>query len=119
MDINAYGKFLIATAGLATIAYFLCLSALSAGRRLLASVHGWAALAILPVAGFFGPGMLELPAGVAVTATIAAGAVASTSLFYALAMTPKRFWYLHLLLVPVALTIAVSFVLAMFLLGGH
>lgn len=118
MEISSLGWLAIIVALANTVVFFVLGKELPLARRVFASIHGIAALAILPsvlaVAAVF-PQITEA-GGTLVSLLV--GGVAGVSIFYAIAAVRCR-WFYHLLHVPTMAVIAGGFVLTAFLLAGH
>lgn len=85
-------------------------------RRLFASIHGWAALLILPFSAYTASQYPDLKVGVGVPGILILGGVAAVSIFYALAIVKAR-WAYHLLHIPTIFIIATGFVGSLFVLA--
>ena len=119
MILSPLGIFLVASSLVASPVYFTLTSSLPARRRIFASIHGLTALSILPLAMLFETFLPGFGDTIGLAGIIVVGAVASASALFATSSLPGRQWFIHLLLIPVLVTIAYSCVLALFLFGGH
>lgn len=101
-----------------SIVFFVLGKDLSLAKRLFASVHGIAALAILPLTLLIAATFADFGETGGTIIMLIVGGIAGTSIFYAItAVRPQ--WYFHLLHVPTLAVIAGSFVFVRFLLYGH
>lgn len=101
-----------------SVVFFLLGKDLPAARRVFASVHGVVAIAILPVTMFAVAMLPNIGETGGTIIMLAVGAIAGTSVFYAIASVKTR-WYFHLLHVPTFAVIAGGFVYAAFFLSGR
>lgn len=118
VDISPLGWLAVIFPAASSIVFFILGADLPVSRRIFASIHGVAALAILPLT-FFAmaafPGISETSGTVLM---LVVGGIAGTSIFYAISVVRTQ-WYVHLLHVPTLAVIAGGFVFARFLLYGH
>lgn len=118
VSLSLLGWLAIVLPLLSSIAFFVLGKDLALARRLFASVHGLAAVAILPVIIVIMAGIPELSEIGGTVIMLLLGGAAGTSIFYSLAVVRTR-WFFHLLHVPTVAVIAASFVFALFLLSGR
>lgn len=101
---------------ISSIVFFVLAKELDLVGRLFASIHGWAALLVLPFSAYIASQYPGLRVGVGVPGTLILGGVAAVSIFYAIAMVGTR-WTYHLLHIPTALVVATGFVGSLFVLA--
>lgn len=118
MNVFEFGPYVAVIPFLSSIVFFLLSKEQRLLQRCLSSIHGWAALSILPLATLIGGHLANLRVGVGVPVILLLGGVSAVSVFYSMA-TLKRRWVYHLLHIPTVLTIALSFVLSLFVLADH
>lgn len=118
VDLSPLGWLAVSLPVASSVAFFILGKGLPLSRRIFASIHGVAALAILPLC-FFAmatfPGFSE---NSGIVLMLVVGGIAATSIFYAISVVRTQ-WYVHLLHVPTLAVIAGGFVFARFLLYGH
>jgi hypothetical protein len=101
---------------ISSIVFFVAAKEMDPVRRLFASIHGWAALLVLPFSAHIASQYPSLKVGVGLPGILVLGGVAAVSIFYAVAMVRVR-WTYHLLHIPTVLVIATSFVGSLFVLA--
>lgn len=85
-------------------------------RRAFASIHGWAALLVLPFSVFIASQYPGVRIALGVPGILILGGVSAVSIFYAVATVRVR-WLYHLLHIPTAVVIATGFVASLFILA--
>lgn len=85
-------------------------------QRCFASIHGWAALLVLPFSVLVASQYPDLRVGVGVPGILILGGVSAVSIFYAIA-TVKIRWIYQLLHIPTIFIIATGFVTSLLVLA--
>ena len=101
---------------ISSMVFFVLASELDLVRRLFASIHGWAALSLLPFSAYTASQHPSLKVVVGVPGILIFGGMAAVSIFYAVA-TVRTQWKYHLLHVPTVFVIATGFVASLFILA--
>ena len=99
-----------------SIVFYILAEEMDSMRRLLASIHGWAALLVLPYSAYIASQYPSLKLGIGISGILALGGLAAVSIFYAVAMVKAR-WVYHLLHIPTVLVLATAFVGSLFILA--
>lgn len=118
VDLSPLGWLAVSIPLASSIAFFILGKGLPVSRRIFASIHGVAALAILPLSIFAMATFQDIGETSGTVLMLVVGGIAGTSIFYAISVVRTQ-WYVHLLHVPTLAVIAGGFVFARFLLYGH
>ena len=118
MNVFEFGPYVAVVPFLSSIVFFFLDKEKSLLQRVSSSIHGWAALAILPASTQIAIQLPELRVGVGLPVILMLGGVSAISVFYSMA-TVKARWMYHLLHIPTLFTIALSIVASLFVLGDH
>ena len=85
-------------------------------RRCFASIHGWAALSIIPFSALMATHYPDLGTSIGSLFILLPGCLSAVSVFYCIA-TVKARWAYHLLHIPTVFTIALSGVASVLMLA--
>lgn len=118
MELSPLGWLAVCFPLASSIIFFVLGKELPVSRRIFASMHGVAALAILPVTIVFVAMFPDIGETGGTVLMLVVGGIAGTSIFYSISVVRTQ-WYVHLLHVPTLAVIAGGFVFARFLLYGH
>ena len=116
MNINDLWPYVAVFPFISSVVFFVLAKEMDLARRSFASIHGWAALLILPFAVYVSsqhPGLRE---SIGVLGFLIIGGVAAVSIFYAVAMVRAR-WVYHLLHIPTVFVIGISSIYSLFVLA--
>ena len=102
-----------------SIVFFVLAKQKDSMQRFFASIHGWAALLVLPFSVFIASQHPDLRVGLGVPGILILGGISAVSIFYALATVKVR-WIYHLLHIPTISIVATGFVTSLLILAeGH
>lgn len=118
VELSAVGWLTVVVPLASTIVFLVLGKDLSLWRRIFASVHGIAAVSILPLTFVVVKAFPDITEIAGTIFMLLIGGIAGTSIFYAIAVVRTR-WFYHLLHVPTIAVIAGGFVLTAFLLSGR
>lgn len=116
MKFYDFWPYVAAIPFISSIVFFFLAKEKDSVRRSFASIHGWAALLVLPLSTFIASKYPSLRVGIGVPGILILGGVSSVSIFYAVATVRVR-WLYHLLHIPTAFVIATGFVASLFILA--
>ena len=116
MKINDLLPYIAVFPFVSSIVFFALTREMDPVRRSFASIHGWAALLILPFSVYISSQHPGLRTSIGAVGFLAIGGVAAVSVFYAVAVTRAR-WIYHLLHIPTVFVIAISCIYSLFVLA--
>ena len=118
MNVFGFGPFIAVVPFLSSIVFFFLAKEKTFWQRCFASIHGWAALLIVPCSLLMATQYPEQRTSIGFPILLMLGCVSTVSVFYSIA-TVKGRWTYHLLHVPTVFTIGLSVVASLFILADH
>ncbi len=115
---STIGWIFVAVAPCVSIFHFILGKDLILSRRLFASIHGLAAVAMLPLAQSVAALYPGSSATFGIVGLFVIGGISSSSIFFSMAEL-KIQWRYHVLHIPTVIVISVVFIMSLFALGGH
>ena len=116
MRIYDLWPYVAAISFISSIVFFFLAKEKDSVQRSFASVHGLAALLVLPFSAFIASQYPSMRVGVGLPGILILGGLSAVSIFYAVATVRVR-WLYHLLHIPTVFVIATSFVGSLFILA--